>query len=182
MNELTSAETALAVLRPVLGTITATDLPRPTPCPGFDVAALAEHLAGTIAMVGDAAGADPVAPGSDTVESRITEAATAVIEAWRTRGTDGDATFAGRVMPARMALGVLSVELVVHGWDFAQAVGRPLPIAAEHADFVLGLARHIITPDSRRTAGFDEPVLVCADAEGLDRLVAFTGRQPHTGH
>lgn len=146
MNELHSAEAALRALRPVLRGITGDDLYRPTPCPGFHLSALADHLVGTITLVGDAAGAEDTTSDDQSIEARVTAATNTVIDAWRRRGTDGEAVFAGRVMPARLALGVLSLELVVHGWDFAQALTRPLPIAAAHADFVLDLARHIITP------------------------------------
>lgn len=183
MNELSSAQTALTALRQVLRVVTLDELELPTPCPGFDVAALADHLVGTVWMVGAAVGAEPTASDgqggdSDGVETRVSRSAEAVIDAWRRRGTDGEVVFADRTMPARLALGVLSVELVVHGWDFAQALHKPLPIAADHADFVLDLARHIITPSSRQTAGFDDPVTVTADAAALDRLVAYTGRVP----
>lgn len=178
VNELSSAETALATLQPILASITDDDMHLPTPCPGFDVAGLTDHLVGTITMVGDSAGVTVSDAVGDSVHARITSAATCVLDAWRARGVDGVAEFAGRVLPARLALGVLSVEMVLHGWDFAQALVRPLPIAAEHSDFVLGLARRIITPQSRITAGFDAPVAVDADAAALDRLVAFTGRVP----
>lgn len=178
MDELSSAEVALAALVPVLSTITDEMAHLPTPCDGFDVAGLGDHLVGTVTMVGDSASADLPAVQAQPIAIRVARTAEAAIEAWRRRGIDGDAVFAGRTMPAGLALGVLSVELVVHGWDFAQAVHRPLPIAAAHADFVLTLARQIITPESRRTAGFDEPVPVTTDALALDRLVAFTGRRP----
>lgn len=183
MNELASAETALAAVGPVLAVAVGENLHLPTPCPGFDVAALADHLVGTVTMVGEAAGAQVFVVHNRDVEARIAQATKTVIEAWRSRGTDGDVVFAGRVMPANLALGVLSVELMVHGWDFAQALARPLPIEAAHADFVLSLAQRIITPESRRTAGFDPQVPVTTDAEALDRLVAFTGRHPrqHVG-
>lgn len=182
MNELESAEAAMSVLGPVLRGINSDDLHRPTPCPGFDISALADHLVGTVTLVGDAANAEIAASDNQPIEARVTSTTNKVIDAWLRRGTDGEAVFSGRVMPARLALGVLSVELVVHGWDFAQALARPLPIAAAHADFVLDLARQIITPDSRRTAGFDEPVPVTTDAAALDRLVAYTGRHPDSSH
>jgi hypothetical protein len=43
---------------------------------------------------------------------------------------------------------------------------------------VLGLARNVITPQGRTRAGFDDPIEVPGDAGSLDRLLAFTGRQP----
>ena len=54
MNELASAETALAAVGPVLAVAVGENLHLPTPCPGFDVAALADHLVGTVTMVGEA--------------------------------------------------------------------------------------------------------------------------------
>jgi len=183
MDELVSAERALVAVGPVLAAAVGENLHLQTPCPGFDVAALADHLVGTVTLVGEAAGARVFVTQNAGIETRIAQTTNSVIKAWRSRGMAGDAMFAGRVMPAHLALGVLSVELVVHGWDFAQALARPLPITAAHADFVLSLARRIITPESRRTAGFDPQVPVTTDAEALDRLVAFTGRHPrqHVG-
>jgi hypothetical protein len=42
----------------------------------------------------------------------------------------------------------------------------------------MGLAKVIITPAGRSSVGFDDPVEVTADACALDRLIAYTGRQP----
>lgn len=178
MNELGSAETALAAIQPVLRAIGDDDLHNATPCPGFDIAALGDHLVGTVSQVGSCIGLQIAPPAAPTIEARVSQVARHVVDAWRRRGTDGNVVFSDRGMPARLALGVLSVELVVHGWDFAQAVGRPLSVTAEHADYVLGLARQIITPQSRLSAGFDDPVPIADAAAALDRLVAFTGRTP----
>lgn len=183
MDELSSAESALSALRPVLRVITPDDLRLSTPCVGFDVAALGAHLVGTIGMVGAAADSGSVRASvtrsdANDIEARVTASTEAAIGAWRCRGTFGEVVFADRMMPARLALGVLSIELVVHGWDFAQALCQPLGIASAHAEFVLDLARRIITPSSRTTAGFDDPVRTATDAAALDRLVAYTGRTP----
>jgi uncharacterized protein (TIGR03086 family) len=178
MNELGSAETALTAIEPVLRAIGEDDLHKATPCPGFDIAALAEHLVGTASQVGSCIGLEMAPPPAFTVEARIAQVTRNVVDAWRRRGTEGTVIFSDREMPAHLALGVLSVELVVHGWDFAQAVGRPLSVTAVHADYVLGLARQIITPQSRLSAGFDDPVPIADAAAALDRLVAFTGRTP----
>lgn len=178
MNELGSAETALTAIEPVLRAIGTDDLHKATPCPGFDIAALAEYLVGTVSQVGWCIGLGMAPPPASSVEARVAHVTRNVVDAWRGRGTEGTVIFSDREMPAHLALGVLSVELVVHGWDFAQAVGRPLSVSAGHADYVLGLARQIITPQSRLDAGFDDPVPIADAAAALDRLVAFTGRKP----
>ena len=61
---------------------------------------------------------------------------------------------------------------MVHGWDFAVALDRPLDVSDGRAAHVLGLARQTLTTESRITAGFDPPVPVLADASALDQLVA----------
>ncbi|AWT55325.1 TIGR03086 family metal-binding protein [Mycolicibacterium smegmatis] len=178
VNELSSARTALAALTPIVATIGDDDLHLATPCAGFDVSALCDHLVGTVAMVGAAADAGFGASGTGSAGSRVIQSAEAVIALWHRRGTDGEVVFAGRTMTAGLALGVLSIELVVHGWDLATALGLHLPIAAAHAEYVLGLARAIITPQSRITAGFDPPIPVGDDDAAMNRLIAFTGRTP----
>ena len=100
---------------------------------------------------------------------------------WRSRGVDGDVDFAGRTLPARDLLGVIALEFVVHGWDFADPSscnGYVSTVPDDLADDLLQLAHRTITPASRRHAGFDEPVTIGDDASALDRLLAFTGRDP----
>ena len=77
-----------------------------------------------------------------------------------------------------MPVGILSLEFLVHAWDFAQATGREVVVAEPVADYVLGVVTKIITPQARGSAGFADPVDTGPDAGALDRLVAFTGRQP----
>jgi hypothetical protein len=43
---------------------------------------------------------------------------------------------------------------------------------------VLGVAKTVITPEGRTNVGFDDPIDVTADAGALERLIAYTGRQP----
>ncbi len=77
-----------------------------------------------------------------------------------------------------MMVGVLSIEFLVHAWDYSAAVGRDVNAPESLSDYVLGLARKIITPEGRVNAGFDDPIDVPADAGALTRLLAYTGRQP----
>ncbi|HVD14059.1 MAG TPA: maleylpyruvate isomerase family mycothiol-dependent enzyme [Actinomycetota bacterium] len=62
----------------------------------------------------------------------------------------------GELVPADVALGILLGELVVHGWDIAQAVRQPWPIDPGHVALILdGLAP--IVPgwvDPERARGF----------------------------
>jgi uncharacterized protein (TIGR03086 family) len=162
----------------VVETIGSDDLHRPTPCRDWDVQALAGHLIDTIARLGAAADLQTRVPDGGSIDQRIQQLTHPILAGWRSRGLTDDVVFSGRTLPAHLALGILSLELVVHGWDFAVALPRSLHVADAHAAHVLGLAQQTLTAESRATAGFDPPVSVPADASALDRLIAFTGRDP----
>jgi uncharacterized protein (TIGR03086 family) len=144
----------------------------------FDVEALADHLIDTIARLGAAAGLPAAAPSGGSIDRRVQQVAQPILAGWRRRGLAEDVEFSGRTLPASLALGIPSLELVVHGWDFAVALHRPLHVSDAHAAFVLGMAQQTLTPESRVTPGFDPPVPVPDDASALDRPIAVTGRDP----
>jgi uncharacterized protein (TIGR03086 family) len=81
-------------------------------------------------------------------------------------------------MPAKGACGILSLEFLVHAWDYAVAVGHDINAPEPLSEYVLGLAHKTIRPELRGSAGFDDPIDVPADASALDQLIAFTGRNP----
>jgi uncharacterized protein (TIGR03086 family) len=178
VDEFASAETALVAVRQVVETISDDDLHCPTPCPDWDVAALADHIIDTISRLGAAAGIPTAPPEGDSIDLRIQQVTQPILAGWRRRGLVDDVVFSGRRLPAHLALGILSLELVVHGWDFAVALHLPLDVSDAHAAFVLGLARQTLTAESRIIAGFNPPVAVPANACELDRLIGFTGRDP----
>lgn len=179
MDELEGAEATLDVLQRVLHGITADDLSRPTPCREFDVAGLTDHLLNSITLIGSAAGARIPERDPDTsVEDQVLRAARPAVAAWRGRGVDGTVPFGQGEAPAQMMARILSLEFLVHAWDYAAATGQTVDVPDEQPECVLGWAREIITPDGRVRAGFDDPVEIGAGARSLDRLLAFTGRRP----
>lgn len=178
-DELHSAEDTLGVLQRVLHTIADDDLSRRTPCREFDVSALTEHLLNSISALGGMVGAEiPERDEGDSVERQVIAAARPALDAWHRRGLDGSVPFGKGEMPAKSACGVLSIEFLVHAWDYAAAVGRNVKAPEPLSEYVLGLARQIIRPQLRGQAGFDDPVDVPEDAGALEQLVAFTGRNP----
>lgn len=179
-DELQSAEDTLGVLQQVLHTVAADDMSRQTPCTQFNVTQLTGHLLNSIAAIGGMAGAEiPETDESDSAERRVVSAARPALDAWHRRGLEGNVPFGKGEMPAKGACGILSLEFLVHAWDYARAVEHDVNAPESLAEYVLGLARKTIQPELRSRAGFDAPVDVAEDARALDRLVAFTGRNPH---
>ena len=179
VDELESAEESLAVLESVLHGIAKDDESKQTPCREFDVAKLTDHLMNSITAIGEHAGADfPMRDREDSVERQVILAARPALDAWHKRGLDGTVPFGTGEAPARMMAGVLSIEFLIHAWDYAKATGRKVEAPDSLSDYVMGLAKVIITPQGRSSVGFDDPVDVSADAGALDRLIAYTGRRP----
>ena len=178
-DELHSAEDTLGVLQRVLHPIAADDMSRQTPCTEFDVSALTGHLLNSITALGGMVGAEiPERDESDSVERQVVAAARPALDAWHRHGLDGNVPFGKGEMPAKGACAILSIEFLVHAWDYAVAVGHEINAPEPLSEYVLGLARQVIRPEVRGGAGFDDPVDVPADAGALEQLVAFTGRNP----
>ncbi|CAM3308990.1 TIGR03086 family protein [Mycobacterium intermedium] len=179
-DELRSAEATLGVLQQVVHTVAADDLTKQTPCTEFDVSGLTEHLLNSITTLGGMVDADFSLLPDDTesVERRIIGAARPALDAWHRHGLQGEVSLGQGAMPANVAVAVFSLEFLVHAWDYAVSVGRQVDAPDSLSEYVLGLAHTLIKPAQRGAAGFDPPVSVADDAPVLDRLVAFTGRNP----
>jgi uncharacterized protein (TIGR03086 family) len=178
-DELQSAEKTFAVLEHVLRGIADEDRSKQTPCREFDVDGLTDHLMNSITTIGEKVGAQfPERDRSDSVERQVVLAARPALDAWHKHGLEGTVSFGSGEAPAKMMVGVLSLEFLVHAWDYAKATGREVTAPDSLSDYVMDLAKTIITPQGRTNVGFDDPVDVAADAGALARLIAYTGRQP----
>ena len=178
-DELESAEATLGVLQHVVHAVASDDLSRRTPCSEYDIAQLTEHLLKSIGALGGMAGAQiPPCGENDSVESQIVCAARPALDAWHRRGLDGTVPFGNGEMPAKDACAVFSLEFLIHAWDYAAALGHDFEPREPLTEYVLELAHKIIRPELRGRAGFDDAVEVAADATAVDKLVAFTGRNP----
>jgi uncharacterized protein (TIGR03086 family) len=176
LNPLTSADAALVVCQNVLRGTGETDLDRPTPCSSFTLGQLADHLISSMVGLGGMAGAVVVPAESGSVESRVTVAAQQALEAWNRRGLEGTVKLGDSGMPAGVAAGILSLELLIHAWDFAVATGQQVNVSDQLAQYVLGLARQVIQPQGREGGAFAAAIEVGPEADILDQLIAFSGR------
>jgi uncharacterized protein (TIGR03086 family) len=178
LDAISSAEATLAICQRVLRGIDESAYSDPTiVCPKFTITELADHLIGSVQFFGYEAGAQFSGTPGATLEARLAEVAQPTLEAWHARGLDGILSVGPHAMPAGTALGILSIEFLVHAWDFARATGQQVATSDALAEHVLQLAHKIITPEARGGgSSFADEVPVDPDAQVMDRLVAFTGR------
>jgi uncharacterized protein (TIGR03086 family) len=182
LDAIKAAEATLAICQLVLRGVAEADDGRATVCPEFSVAQLTDHLIGSVWFLGGAAGAEfPPAAAATTLEARVAAAAQPALEAWNLRGLDGAVKLGSNEMPAAAALGIGSIELLVHAWDFAQATGQQVRVPEGLSTHVLEVAGQIITPEVRGGGGFADAVPTGPDANVMDRLIAFTGRHVPAG-
>src|SRR3954452_14019394 len=177
LSPTTPASAALAAFQPVLRNVKAHDLSRPTPCENFTCEALGEHLIGSLSQLGAMAGTRVSVPQEGSLEERVSVAAAQAIDAWRSVDLDGSVPGpGGSPMPASFLAGVLPVELLIHGWDLAQAIGQRLQVSDELVSYVRTLAEALVP--AQRGRSFGDEVTPAQGAAALDRLAAYAGRSP----
>lgn len=184
----------------LIATIDDKELGLPTPCHAFDVAGLLGHL--DIVMrrvVALAEGTDPMALPetvplpADGWHANWLRQMDNVATAWADSETlDRTMTLPWASGPGSMLLGTYVAELTVHTWDLAHTLGRPA--AFQEAVLDAAMASYLLVlPEANRDERFDavrqympadwEPPFHNAidmpdDAPTIDRIVAWTGRQP----
>ncbi|WP_427131206.1 TIGR03086 family metal-binding protein [Pseudarthrobacter sp. S9] len=176
INELASAEAALAVAQRVLRGLRDSDMESRTPCEDFTVSGLLEHLFGSIASIAKPLGVAVADQPAASPEVRIADAAQVTLEAFRARGTEGSLDMGFAELPATLVANILNLELLVHAWDLAASTGQELAVSPVLSEYVLGLARNTISPSMRGTS-FAAETLVDESTASLERLIAFTGRE-----
>jgi uncharacterized protein (TIGR03086 family) len=176
-DQIDSADATLAVLQRVLAQLGPDDTAKQTPCREFDVAGLTDHLMNSITVIGGAAGAQfPERDPDASVEDQVMTAAGPAVDAWRRRGLEGMVSTGPNEAPAEVMAGILSIEFLVHAWDYAATADCELTVPDELSEYVLGLCHQIITPEGRVGVGFDDPIDLPVEAGAFDRLLAYTGR------
>jgi uncharacterized protein (TIGR03086 family) len=176
LNLHTAADATLAVLQQVLRGVVEGDRQKPTPCADFTVHQLAEHLIDGIERLTTAAGGTPSVVREGPLESVVATAAQQANEAWATRGTDGTVVVGPGEIPATVAASILSIEYLVHAWDFAQATGQRVHVSDEVVEYVRSIAEPIIA-GARDRGAFGPEIATGPDAHVLERLLAFSGRR-----
>ncbi|MGW5719595.1 TIGR03086 family metal-binding protein [Amycolatopsis sp. NPDC003865] len=165
----------------------ADDLSAPTPCAGYDVRGLLNHLLywGPLLL---AAGRreDPPVPASAEASAGLvtgdwlaalekqTETLVDVFEspaAW-----EGTTALGSSPLPAPVVGAMVLGEFVLHGWDLARAGGQELRCAPEAASAVYESA--VAMGDQARSMGVYGPAVEVASASPLERALGASGRDP----
>ncbi|EST33413.1 TIGR03086 family metal-binding protein [Streptomyces roseochromogenus] len=180
-----ATEQAAALIK----TVRPEDLTRPTPCTEYDVRMLLSHIVGAtrrIAVIGEGGDGLAVHPFADGVaddgwSAAYDEVRVRVLEAWE---SDERMTAPVRVpwgeVPGHAALSGYVMEIVTHTWDLAEALGHPLQLDLELAEFALATARRVL-PDSRprgEETPFGTRQEAPEEAGAYDQLAAWLGRKP----
>ncbi|WP_432172501.1 TIGR03086 family metal-binding protein [Streptomyces sp. Tue6028] len=173
----------------LVGTVRPEQLAGPTPCAEFDVRTLLSHIVGgtrRIAVIGaggDGLAVRPFVDGvpDDAWSATYDGARTEVDEAW---ADDARLDALVRVpwgeAPGRQALSGYVMEAVTHTWDLSDALGRPLALDPELAEFAFAVARQVL-PDAQREdpeLPFGSAVPAPEGADAYERLAAWLGRTP----
>ena len=179
METLTQFGHVGPLLAGVVGNITPDQLDRPTPCRQYTVRGVLEHMiGGATAFAAAFRGETPTDPDLSDVLAGFGPALDGVGGAVSTPGAldrkiaapfgevDGD-TFAR----------FICLDGLVHGWDLATATGQAYDPPAELVAAVEAFARQAV--DQLRDGDtFAAPVEPAAGATPIERLAAYTGRQP----
>ncbi|WP_285654421.1 TIGR03086 family metal-binding protein [Actinomycetospora sp. NBRC 106375] len=158
------------------------DLDALVPCEGWTVRDLAEHLMTWTPVLAGAGRGTPPEPttralGDDwpTVLGAERDDLVAVWsdpQAWT-----GTTTMTSSEIPSAVVGTMALCELVLHGWDLATGLRRPVAwdegLLEEVHDALTAL-----TPLGRQMGAFGAAVDVTRDAPLLDRVVALAGRDP----
>ena len=148
----------------------------PTPCDGWDVSTLLDHMLETQRyFIGSAKGEDASPPAPDGPSEH---SADPVGDFARNRQAIID-TFSDPGVRERsgMALGIAFGDSLLHGWDLAKATGQDTTMPAGLAEAAYSTIHGAFT-DEQRKGTFGPEVAAGADASAQEKLLAYTGRDP----
>jgi uncharacterized protein (TIGR03086 family) len=175
----------------IISGISADQLGHPTPCPGYDVAGLIDHIVEAGRRAAALGRGQPPPPGDASPHTELTEApdrlrgaAHQAAEAWR----DDARLLMTATMPwgeqytGAALIDMYLVELAAHAWDLARATGHLDGLDPALALPALSGAQAFIKPEYRDMVGpgapFGAEVHPPPSSDDWERFVAFTGRDP----
>jgi uncharacterized protein (TIGR03086 family) len=182
MQTITLHRQALDRTSELVRAVRPADLGRPTPCAGWDLAALLAHMTGQNHGFADAlrGGTDVAAyapvPGVAAWAASVAD----LLDAVAHPGTDAvllpEITTAQR-FPVPVVIGFHLLDTVVHGWDVATALGRVWRPDPPLVDAVLAQARLVPAGPARTVPGAAFGPIRASDGEDpWTTVLALLGR------
>jgi uncharacterized protein (TIGR03086 family) len=174
---------ALAATEAVVAGIRPDQWPTPTPCTELDVHGVLNHLVRGNQLFAAIVGGEPrPVLGADHLGddplAAYQRAAAQLREAFAAPGvleSVYQAPFGAG--PGAVLVHVRIVEVLVHGWDLAQATGQPAEFPDDVAGRALARSRSRLTARPQGPgAPFAAEVPVPQEAPAVDRLAGFLGR------
>jgi uncharacterized protein (TIGR03086 family) len=164
------------------------DLTAPTPCAGYDVRGLLNHLLywGPW-LVAAGRREDPPSPGggeaattlvTDDWRAALEKQTETLVDVFGTPSAWTGTTALGTArLPASVVGDMVLGEFVLHGWDLARASGQKLRCAPEAATAVFESAM-AMGEQARAMGVYGPAVEVPAGASPLERALGASGRTP----
>ena len=175
----------------IVSGITPEQMNRRTPCSGYDVANLIDHLVEAAHRAAALGRGQAPPPGDHSPHVELADAPTqlrrAAEEAARAWGDDArlSSSFTmpwGEEYSGATLVNMYLAELAAHAWDLAWATGQLARLDPSLALPALEGARAMIKPEYRdmvaKGSPFGAEVSPPADADDWERLAAFMGRDP----
>lgn len=152
------------------------DLDAPTPCDGWDVRTLLNHMLETQRYFVGAARGQDVSPPSSIPSELISDDPVADFVRGRAETLS---TFAkpGVIEKTGPSLGIAFSDQLLHGWDLAKSTRQDATMPAGLPEIAYETIHGRFTDDQRRGV-FKPEVVVGPAASAQDRLLAYTGRDP----
>lgn len=171
-------ERALGYTRIALSTV-GPDRSGPSPCAGWSLADLLDHMDdGLDAFLEAAGGAVHVpaeasrGPGADL---EVLQAKACHLLGMWSALTPPLVLVGDRPVPSGLLVSAAALEITVHGWDVGLATGAGRDLPDDLARELMPVAHAVVTPDDRPRR-FAAPRLTSPDASSSEVLLGFLGR------
>jgi uncharacterized protein (TIGR03086 family) len=169
---------ALSLLRADVSALGDGELSSSTPCAGWRVADLLGHMTSEHERIATPMLGRPAAPSAD-VRQGFTASADRWLEAFQRAGAAVLVPGLNREVATGRVLAVHFVDMLVHRWDLARAVGRSCPVPASLVAAAWPIAAESTAPGSPLVgAGRAYAPRVPGDFSAFDQVIALLGRNP----
>lgn len=182
MDATTAMNQTNALVSTMVGELTPDHREMSTPCDDWSVHDLLGHMCGGVqGIAGGLQGHAPPEEAPDFLAQGPAAGWADASAALETAATPDVLTAMHQMpfgeVPGEMAVSVIVADVLTHAWDLGEATGIDHGISDELAEFALQTWKPLV-PVEGRGDGFKAVFSVAPDASAIDKLLAYTGRQP----